>query len=62
MNINLILKSHVENLTTEQGHDMIQKGHDAYQLSVDPYRRPEHIYGVSIVLTGLYEKLMPKNC
>ena len=31
-------------------------------ISVDPYGWPEHIYGVFIALTGLYKKLLPKNC
>ena len=28
----LTLKGHFENLTTGQGHDLIRKGHVAYQL------------------------------
>ena len=31
-------------------------------ISVDPYGRPEHIYGVFIALVGLYQKLLPKSC
>ena len=31
MNYNLTLKDHVENLTNGQGHDLIPKGHVAYQ-------------------------------
>ena len=31
-------------------------------ISVDPHRRPEHSYGVFIALSGLYQKLFPKNC
>ena len=30
-------------------------------ISVDPYGRPEHIYGVFIALAGLYQKLLPKS-
>ena len=29
--------------------------------SIDPYRRPEHIYGVFITLAGLYQKSYPKK-
>ena len=31
-------------------------------ISVDPHRRPKHIYGVFIALAGLYQKIFPKNC
>ena len=31
MNYNLTLKGHFENLTSGQGHDLIGKGHVAYQ-------------------------------
>ena len=31
MRYNLILKGHFENLTSGQGHDLIKKGHVAYQ-------------------------------
>ena len=31
-------------------------------ISVDLYRRPEHIYGIFIALFGLHQKLLPKNC
>ena len=31
-------------------------------ISVDPYRRPEHICDILIVLACLYQKLLAKNC
>ena len=31
MNYNLTLKGHLENLTSGQGHELIGKGHVAYQ-------------------------------
>ena len=31
MNYNVTLKSHFENLTSGQGHDLIGKGHVAYK-------------------------------
>ena len=30
--------------------------------SLDPYRRPEHSYGIFIALACLYQKVLPKNC
>ena len=39
MNYNLTLKGHVENLNNGQGHNLIRKGHAAYQLI--------HIVGLS---------------
>ena len=53
MNYNLTLKGHFQNLTSSQGHELIGKGRVAY-LSVDPYGRPEHLYGVFNALAGLY--------
>ena len=29
-------------------------------ISVDPYGRPEHIYGIFMARTGLYPKLLPR--
>ena len=34
----------------------------SYCRSVDLYSHPKHIYGVFSVLSGVYQKLLPKNC
>ena len=57
MNYNLTLKGHVKHLTSGQSHDLIRKGHVAYQL----IRVIGLNYGVFIALAGLYKKLFPKN-
>ena len=54
MNYNLTLKRHFENLTS--GHDVIRKGHVAYQLI-----RTVGLNGVFVALSGLYQKLFPKK-
>ena len=56
MNYILTLKGHFENLTSGQGNDLI----GSCCISVDPYGRPEHIYGV-IALGDLHQKLLPKT-
>ena len=61
MNYNLALKGHLENLTSDQGHDLIGKGHVAYQSSRMVVLNT-YIYGVFIALAGLYQKLLPKIC
>ena len=48
------------NLTSGQGHDLIGKGHVAYQSIRMVVLK---IYGVFIALAGLYQKFFfPKNC
>ena len=51
---NLTLKGYVENLTSGQGPWPDPKRSRC--ISVDPYRRPEHMYGVSIALAGSWSK------
>ena len=58
MNYNLTLKGHFDHLTSGKGHDLIGR---SCCISVDPYGRPEHSYGVFIDLAGLYRKLLPKT-
>ena len=64
MNYNLTLKGHVENFTTWQGHDLIAKGHVAYQsiriVGLNTYVST-YLYGVFIVLALLYQTLLPKK-
>ena len=55
---NLTSKSHVENLTSGQGHDLPRKGHIAYQS----IRMVVLSTSMVFVLAGLYQKLLPKNC
>ena len=57
MNYNLTLKGNFENLTSGQDPDRKR----SCCISVDPYGRPEHIYGVFIALAGLYKKLLLKK-
>ena len=61
MNYNLTLKSHYENLTSGQGHDLIRKGNVAYQ-SIRIVGLNTSIYGVFTALAGAYQKLLPKSC
>ena len=52
----LTLKAHIENLTSGQGQKR------SCCISVDPYRQPEHIYGVVIALAGFDRNILPKSC
>ena len=44
-----------------QGHDMIGKGHVAFQSILIVGLNTSIIYGVFIALAGLYQKLLPKK-
>ena len=61
INYNLTLKGHFEYLIYSQGHDMIGKGHVAFQSILIVGLNTSIIYGVFIALAGLYQKLLPKK-
>ena len=59
MSYNLTLLGHVENLTLGQGHDLIRKGHVAYQsIRIAGLNTS---YGGFIALAGLWQKLLSKK-
>ena len=61
-NYNVTLIGHFENLTSRSFQ--VRSWSDRKRsccISVDPYGRLEHIYGVLIALAGLYQ-ILPKNC
>ena len=59
MNYNLTLKGYFEKLTSRRGHDLIRKGHVAYQsIRIAGLNTS---YGGFIALAGLWQKLLSKK-
>ena len=59
MNYNSTLKCYFENLTAGQGHDLIRKGHVAYQSIRMIILNTSIVF--FIVLVGPYKTLLPKT-